>query len=152
RGNLIHALADADARGKMKHRLHAGQRALHDEAIAHVAGYQLDIAMQIRRPGFFTVYLRQQFVEHANLVSVLEEMVGQVGSNKAGPTGDEDSHDDDALCNLCSTPTHGEKCVETGGSVGWAECWNQEHTVWTLNRNAYSKGRKTWGIRGGVRE
>lgn len=77
--DLVHALADTHGRGEMIDRLDPVQSAPDSLAVAHVASLELHLAAQIgRRLARPSVHLRGQVVEHADLMTRGEELVGKM--------------------------------------------------------------------------
>ncbi len=74
----------------MKDHVHIGDGALHLVEVAHVALHPLDILSQVIRPSV-GVNLRSEIVEDSHFVTLPEQRVGYVRSDKAGAAGDQDS-------------------------------------------------------------
>ena len=83
-GDLVHALADADPRCQVDHRVDPHQGLAHAVRVADVALDELDLGLDVARPAGVAVHLREEGVERAHPVSLLEELAGQVGSDEAG--------------------------------------------------------------------
>ena len=106
-GDLVHALADPDPRGKMDHRVDIGQRPAHRPRRADIADDQLDAAVEIRRrPTLFPMDLRVETIERLDRMAVFQQQRGAVRANKAGPAGNQNrlSHRaPDVLCDVRQT-------------------------------------------------
>ncbi len=90
-GGLVHALADSDPGREMDDGVDPVDRAADDVGVAHVAGNQLDVSVQIVGPLGAVVHLLDEAVEHAHAVSGSDELVGEVRADEAGSAGDEDA-------------------------------------------------------------
>jgi hypothetical protein len=90
RFNLIHALADADGGGEVIDRVDAAQSAAHGAFIAHIAAHDLDVGMKVFR-RVVAMDLRDQGIEHAHPAPLAQQLVGEMGTDKAGAAGDENA-------------------------------------------------------------
>ncbi len=90
-GDLIHALADADAGRQVDDAVDPLERGHHGIPIPHIAPDQLHVVREVRRRGAALVDLRVDVVQRPDLIAVGEEMIRQVGSDEAGATGDQNS-------------------------------------------------------------
>ena len=90
--DLVHALPDADRRGKVIHGLHALQRQTHRLRITHVARDHLDPPGKVRRPvAGVAVDLGVEVVQHPDLVAVGEKFVGAVRADETAAPRDQGS-------------------------------------------------------------
>ena len=90
-GLLVRALADADARGEVDHRVDALERAADDLGVADVARNELDLGVEVVGPLRVAVHLLDQHVESAHGIPRSQQLVGEVGADEARTAGDQDA-------------------------------------------------------------
>jgi hypothetical protein len=77
--NLIHALADADCGGEMKHRIDVDERTLHGFSIANVANLEFDAWVQIGGTrGVGAVHLLRQVIQSADSMTSRKQLIGEM--------------------------------------------------------------------------
>jgi hypothetical protein len=90
--DLVHRLPDADGGREVDDRVDAVEGIPHRITVAHVAGLELHLRVEVVRRLAVRVHLRVEVVERAHLVAVGEEPVGEVRADEAGAAGDQDIH------------------------------------------------------------
>src|SRR4051812_32727061 len=86
--DLVHALADPHQSDQVDHIVHAFERPRDNLWIANVADHQLHFGREIRRTlPVLAMNLRNQIVEGSNTVTVLQQLIRDVGSDESSTTG-----------------------------------------------------------------
>jgi hypothetical protein len=88
-GELVHRLADADARREVDHAVDALECSAEGIDVAHVADLQLRIGAQVVGTITAVVHLPDQRVQHAHPIPAFEQLAGEMRSDESCATGDE---------------------------------------------------------------
>jgi hypothetical protein len=116
-GDLVHALADADAGGEVHDLVHPLERLAQALGVAHVTDDELGVGGQVAGSSGSSVDLRVQAVEHPDLVAPLEQRRRDVGADEAGSTGDQDPCHGTALSPPSQEPVLSSCLPSAGGCI-----------------------------------
>src|SRR6059058_1992913 len=90
-GDLVHALADADARGEVNDVVDAIECTIHRCRITDIPDLQLDFGIQVVRALAGAVHLLDQAVQCPHLVAQRQQVIGNMGPDESGSARDQDS-------------------------------------------------------------
>ena len=77
----------------MEHRIDTVECAAHHRGVAHVTTYELNLGVEVGRAHRVgTMDLRREVVERPDLVSVAEQIIGQMRSDESRATRDQNPH------------------------------------------------------------
>ena len=104
-------------RGLVAHGIHAARGEPPRIRIADVTDVGLDVGAP---PGWPRPVVRDEGVEHDDVVAAVDERVDDVGAHEATTAGDEDPHASEAAAATTTDRSRGRWAANTSNTVSWS--------------------------------